>query len=122
MVYRYSKPPTQRQLRVASIIKQEIAAILIGGALPHLEILAVRVTVTEVRVSADLKLATIFIIAMPAEYEKPTVDYLADNVGMIRREISHALRMRAVPMIRFVYDKAFHQVTEVNALLSGLTK
>jgi ribosome-binding factor A len=122
MVYRYTKAPTQRQLRVSEVIKQTIAGMLLRGELTHLEMSQMMVSIADVKISADLKIATVFVAVMPSEREKEVIVYLNEEVGFIRKHLSRVLQLRAVPNIRFVYDASFAEGAKVDELLEMTKK
>ncbi len=115
MVYRYTKPPSQRQLMVSSAIKHELSAVIMRLSL--IELYDLRVVVTEVRVSADLKLATVFVLVVPENNNQVILDYLKKELHFIKKELASVLKLRSLPVLRFVEDKASKQASEVHSLL-----
>ena len=120
MVRRDSKAPTQRQLRVGEEIRHSIAWALERGEVRDHAIVGVAITVTEVRISPDLKNATAFVTPLGGgdqEVVKAVIDGLNRAVPFFRRMIAKQLELRAVPRINFIPDVSFDKASEMDALM-----
>lgn len=116
---RPAKPsgPSQRQLRIGELIRHAIAELLARGDI-HDDVLAKHVvTVPEVRLSSDLKLATCFIMPLGGGDVKPVLKALTDHKRYIRGEIAHRVNLKYAPDIRFLQDESFAEAERVDALL-----
>ncbi|HEV7257329.1 MAG TPA: 30S ribosome-binding factor RbfA [Bosea sp. (in: a-proteobacteria)] len=116
---RPSKPsgPSQRQLRIGEVIRHALADMLARGDI-HDEVLAKHViTVPEVRLSTDLKLATCFIMPLGGADAKPVLKALNDHKRYIRGEIAHRVNLKFAPDIRFLQDESFAEAERVDAIL-----
>ena len=114
-----SKPsgPNQRQLRIGELIRHALAELLTRGDI-HDEVLAKHViTVPEVRLSTDLKLATCFVMPLGGGDVKPVLKALNDHKRYIRGEIAHRVNLKYAPDIRFLADQSFAEAERVDALL-----
>lgn len=114
-----SKPsgPSQRQLRIGEVIRHALAEMLARGDI-HDEVLAKHViTVPEVRLSTDLKLATCFIMPLGGGDAKPVLKALNDHKRYIRGEIAHRVNLKFAPDIRFLQDESFAEAERVDAIL-----
>ena len=114
-----SKPsgPNQRQLRIGELIRHALAELLTRGDI-HDEVLAKHViTVPEVRLSTDLKLATCFIMPLGGGDVKPVLKALNDHKRYIRGEIAHRVDLKFAPDIRFLQDESFAEAERVDAIL-----
>ena len=114
-----SKPsgPNQRQLRIGELIRHALAELLTRGDI-HDEVLAKHViTVPEVRLSTDLKLATCFVMPLGGGDVKPVLKALNDHKRYIRGEIAHRVNAKYAPDIRFLADQSFAEAERVDALL-----
>lgn len=114
-----SKPsgPNQRQLRIGELIRHALAELLTRGDI-HDEVLAKHViTVPEVRLSTDLKLATCFVMPLGGGDVKPVLKALNDHKRYIRGEIAHRVNLKFAPDIRFLQDESFAEAERVDALL-----
>ncbi len=120
MVRRDAKAPTQRQLRVGEEIRHSIAWALERGEVRDHAIVGVAITVTEVRISPDLKNATAFVTPLGGgdqEAVKAVIDGLSRAVPFFRRMIAKQLELRAVPRIKFIPDVSFDKASEMDALM-----
>lgn len=108
-----------RSERVASLIQRELAALLqtYRGDL-QLGI----VTISEVVVSRDLSVATIYVTVLGFEGDQlvEQMSGLKDSASFFRKELGHSLRMRVVPELRFVYDDSIDNGMRMDKLLRDL--
>ncbi|GAA5098574.1 30S ribosome-binding factor RbfA [Bartonella acomydis] len=113
--------PSQRQLRVGEQVRHAVAHILQRGVLLEDLLKNMVVSVSEVRMSPDLKIATCFISPLSTVENAShvdIVDILNKHSRFIRREISHALRqMKYMPELRFRLDSSFDNFSKIDALL-----
>ena len=105
-----------RHERVAGEIRQEISAML-AGELKDPRLIAFA-TVTEVRMTADLKQAKVYVSVMGSDAEqKSTIKGLTAAAGFIRHELSERLQIRRAPELMFVLDKSEEYAARINELL-----
>src|SRR4051794_34660924 len=115
----HAKPPSQRQLRVGELIRHKLAEMLARGDI-HDDVLASHViTVPEVRLSPDLKLATAYVIPLGGETTKEVLDALERHKRYIRAEIAHAVNLKFAPDIRFRRDETFEEASRIDNLLAS---
>ena len=109
--------PSQRQLRVGELIRHALAEMLARGDI-HDDVLAKHViTVPEVRLSPDLKLATAYIMPLGGQDVKPVLKALEANKRYMRGEIAHRVNLKYAPDIRFRADESFAEAERIDALL-----
>lgn len=114
-----AKGPSQRQLRVGELIRHKIAEMLVRGEI-HDDTLAGHViTVPEVRLSPDLKLATVYIMPLGGEDVRPVLAALDRNRRFIRGEIAEAVNLKFAPDLRFRHDETFDEATRIDRLLDS---
>jgi ribosome-binding factor A len=112
-----AKGPSQRMLRVAEMIRHKLAELLARGDI-HDDVLASHaVTIPEVRISPDLKLATAYVMPLGGKNTEKVIAALERNKKFIRAEIAHTLNLRYAPDIRFREDETFDEVSRIDALL-----
>jgi ribosome-binding factor A len=112
-----TKGPTQRQLRVGELIRHKLAEMLARGEI-YDDVLAAHVTtITEVRMSPDLRLATAYVMPLGGKDTKTVIDALTRNAKFIRGEIAHAVDLRVAPDVRFREDDTFEEVSRIDRLL-----
>jgi ribosome-binding factor A len=123
MVRRASRAPTQRQLRVGEEIRHSIAWALERGEVRDHAIVGVAITVTEVRISPDLKNATVFATPLGGgdqEMVMAVTGGLNRAAPFFRRMVAKQLDLRAVPKLKFVPDVSFDKASEIDALMRSV--
>jgi ribosome-binding factor A len=108
---------SQRQLRVGELIRHELAAMLSRGDVHDPVIEAHMITVPEVRMSPDLRLATIYIMPLGGRDEKDVLDALDRNKRYMRGEIARRVNLKFAPEIRFRIDERFDEAERIEKLL-----
>lgn len=109
--------PSQRMLRVGELVRHALADILARG--DHLDpVLAGHmITVPEVRMSPDLKIATCYVMPLGGKDVVPVIKALAANAKMLRGEIARRVELKSVPELRFREDTSFGEAEHIDALL-----
>lgn len=114
-----SAAPSQRMLRVAEMIRHRLAEMLTRSEI-HDDVLAAHVvTVPEVRLSPDLKLATVYIMPLGGDDTKVVLEALTRNKKYIRAEIAHAVNLKFAPDLRFLRDETFDEAERIDKLLAS---
>ena len=109
--------PSQRQLRVGELIRHALADILQRGEVHDPALEGMVVTVPEVRVTPDLKRATVFLMPLGGKGADTVVDVFDRNKRFLRGEIAHRINLRYAPDLRFQLDTSFEEGDRVDALL-----
>jgi ribosome-binding factor A len=112
-----AKAPNQRQLRVAEEIRHVLAAVFARGDIRDPDLADVLVTVTEVRISPDLKHATAFVTRLGRSDIAEKLPALRHAAPYLRREVAHALRLRHAPEIHFQADTSLDYAMHINDVL-----
>ncbi|WP_101067520.1 30S ribosome-binding factor RbfA [Roseovarius salinarum] len=110
--------PSQRQLRVGELIRRTLSETLMRGDIHDPDLNGMSVTVGEVRVSPDLKVATAFVLPLGGEGQDDLIGLLARNQGELRRVIGGKLELKFAPELRFRLDRTFDQMDETRRLLA----
>ena len=109
--------PSQRQLRVGELIRHALAEMLTRGDI-HDDVLARHVvTVPEVRMSPDLKLATVYVMPLGGKDVAQVLSALDSNKRYIRGEVAHAINLKFAPDIRFLADETFDESQRIDQIL-----
>ncbi|MGA2892741.1 MAG: 30S ribosome-binding factor RbfA [Xanthobacteraceae bacterium] len=108
---------SQRQLRVGELIRHEMAEVLVRGDVHDPVIQAHMITVPEVRMSPDLRLATIYIMPLGGRNAKEVLDALERNKRYVRGEIGRRVNLKFAPEIRFRIDERFDEAERIEKLL-----
>lgn len=113
-----TKGPSQRQLRVGEQVRHALADVLARGEVRDDIIEATVISVSEVRMSPDLKIATAFVAPLAAKDNDAVIKALAHNAKFIRGRVSGALRqMKYMPEFRFRLDTSFDNMAKIDQLL-----
>jgi len=106
-------------LRVAEMMRHKLAEMLVRGEI-HDEVLASHVvTIPEVRMTADLKLATVYVMPLGGQDAEPVIAALNRHKRFIRGEIARAVNLKFAPDIRFKFDEMFDEAARIDALLDS---
>jgi ribosome-binding factor A len=114
---RAGRIPTQRQLRVGEELRHLLAGILGRHELRDPALHEATITVTEVRISPDLKSATAFVMPLGGTHVPEVLAALQRGAGFVRGLIARELDLRYVPVLRFVLDTTFDHASRIEALL-----
>ncbi len=108
---------SQRQLRVGELIRHALAEMLSRGEVHDPVIEGHMITVPEVRMSPDLKLATIYVMPLGGKDVNEVITALNDNKRFLRGEIAHRVNLKFAPDIRFRADERFDEAERIEKLL-----
>ena len=106
-----------RSLRVGELVRHAVAEILSQGGVHDPVLESHLVTVPEVRMSPDLKLATIYVMPLGGRDEKLVLDALEHHKRFLRGEIAHRVALKFAPDIRFRIDERFAEAERIDRLL-----
>ncbi len=122
MSNKLGKPISQRQLRVGEMIKQSLGMIFVRNEakLPNLE--TSNITVTEVKMSQDLKVAKAFILPLGGKNSEEIVEKLKEFSFLIRKALSKKITMKFLPKIFFAKDESFEYAEKIENLLKQANK
>ena len=113
-----SRGPSQRQLRVGEQVRHALASVLQRGEVRDDLLETTVISVSEVRMSPDLKIATAYVTPLGMEDGQPVIKALAANAKFIRGRVSGALRqMKYMPDFRFRLDTSFDNFRKIDELL-----
>ena len=111
------KEPSQRQLRVGQEIKKIITSVIERGDLRSQEVRDALITVTEVRVSPDLKYATAYIMTLNGKNLGLVLEMLNEEAWIFKKQVGAKLQLRYTPDINFRVDDTFTEVDRIEKLL-----
>ncbi|WP_158047705.1 30S ribosome-binding factor RbfA [Skermanella pratensis] len=114
---RAGRNPSQRQLRVGEELRHALAEVLRRGDFRDPDLQNLNVTVTEVRISPDLRNATAFITPLGGGHSEETVAALRRAAAFFRSQIARAVKLRYVPTLSFEPDTSFEYADHINRLL-----
>lgn len=112
-----ARAPSQRQLRVGEELRHVIVGVLGRDLIRDPDVAGVAITITEVRVSPDLKNATAFVVPLGGEDTDQLVVGLNRAKAYIRREVARLVKLRHAPDLSFVRDTSFDEAGRIDALL-----
>lgn len=115
--YSDHRGPSQRQLRVAELLRRRLSEVLARGEVHDPDLNAFSITVGEVRATPDLKVATAFVMPLGGSDAEVVLDVLRANRSEIRRAVSKGLNLKYSPEIRFVLDETYDRMDDTRRLL-----
>jgi ribosome-binding factor A len=112
-------PPgrSQRQLRVGEVIRHAVAEMLARGDVHDPVIEGHMITVPEVTMTSDLRLATIYVMPLGGRDAKPVIEALERNKKYLRGEIARRVNLKFAPDIRFRVDERFDEAERIEKIL-----
>ena len=116
------KPMSQRQLRVGEMIKQSLGMIFARNEakVPNLETNSI--TVTEVKMSQDLKVAKAFVLPLGGQDAEEKIEILKKFSFLIRKVLSKKITMKFLPKILFAKDESFEYAEKIENLIKQTNK
>ena len=122
MADRIGKPISQRQLRVGEMIKQSLGMIFLKNEakVPNLE--TNTITVTEVRMSQDLKIAKAYVLPLGGIDADEKIEKLKENSFLIRKTLSQKIIMKFLPKLLFRKDDSFEYAEKIENLIKQSNK
>jgi len=112
-----SNAPSHRLERVGELIRHALAEALTRGDIPDAALEKNPVTIPGVRMSPDLKLATILVMPLGGEGANATIDALNRHRRELRTLVAHKVNLKFAPDLRFVLDSSFDAQARIDALL-----
>ena len=111
------KPFSQRQLRVGELVKQNLGELFIRNEAKIPTINSKLITVTEVRMTPDLKTARVYVIPLGGVETKETVKILTEYSHLVRKALSKRLDIKFLPKLTFVEDNSFEYAEKIERLI-----
>ena len=108
---------SQRQLRVGELVRHAVAEMLTRGDIHDPVIEGHPITVPEVRMTADLRLATIYIMPLAGRDSDQVVAAFERNKKFLRAEVAHRINLKFAPDLRFRIDDRFAEAERIDKLL-----
>jgi len=108
---------TQRQLRVGELIRHQFAEMLARGDIHDPVVEAHMITVPEVRMSPDLRLATVYVMPLGGRNEEEVLAALNRHQRYVRGELARRVNLKFAPEIRFRLDERFDEAERIEKLL-----
>lgn len=110
--------PSQRQLRVGELIRRTLSDVLNRAEVHDPELNRFSITVGEVSVSPDLKVATCYVMPLGGGDPQAAIAALARNKGELRHHVSKAMTLKFAPDLRFRVDETFDRLDETRRLFA----
>ena len=116
-VKRSHGPLSQRQLRVGELVRHALAEILLRGEVHDADIETTTITIPEVRMSPDLRLATCYVMPLGNNKAEKSVEALERNRKFLRGAVAKRVDLRFSPDLRFRVDTGFETGARIDELL-----
>ena len=111
------RPFSQRQLRVGELVKQNLGELFIRNEAKIPSFNSKLITVTEVRMTPDLKTARVYVIPLGGEDMKETVNILTEYRHLVRKALSKKLDIKFLPKLMFVEDNSFEYAEKIEKII-----
>ena len=112
-----SRAPSQRQLRVSEEIRHALSQMVLQANFRDPELVDQPITVTEVKVSPDMRNATVFVIPLTGDPEK-ILPALSRAASYIRGQLSGSIKLRHTPNLKFEYDDSFDNAERIEMIIN----
>jgi ribosome-binding factor A len=112
------KGPSQRQLRVGEVIRRRLSDVLMRGDHHDAELSSFSITVSEVRASPDLKVATAYVMPLGGEGAETALAALGRNKAELRHLVARGLDLKFAPELRFALDGTFDRMDEARRIFA----
>ncbi len=109
---------SQRQLRVGEVLRRRLSDVLSRGEIHDPDLNRIVITVGEVRVSPDLKVATVYVVPLGGKGADTMFELLDRNRHELRRTVAKGLELKFAPELRFRLDETFDRLEDTRRLLS----
>jgi ribosome-binding factor A len=116
------RPLSQRQLRVGELVKQNLGELLIRNEAKIPSVNSKLITVTEVRMTPDLKTARVYVIPLGGTDTKETVRILTEYSHLVRKALSKRLDIKFLPKLTFVEDNSFEYAEKIENIIKKIKK
>jgi len=113
------RAPSQRQLKVGELIRHALAEIFTRGEIVDEVLDRYSLTVPEVRMTPDLKLATVYVLPLGGEGAEDVVKHLEQHKRFLRGEVAHRVSLKFMPELRFKGDTSFAASQRIDELLAS---
>jgi ribosome-binding factor A len=114
-----ARAPSQRQLKVGELIRHALADIFFRGEIVDEVLSRHSITVPEVRMTPDLKLATVYVLPLGGGDAEEAVEHLNKHKRFLRGEVAKRISMRFMPELRFKVDTSFEASARIDELLAS---
>jgi ribosome-binding factor A len=111
--------PSQRMLRVGELIRHVMAEMLSRGGMPDPALEKHVITVPEVRMSPDLKIANVYVMPLGGGDVAPVIAALDKQKKFFRTELAHKVNLKFAPDLKFRADESFEKSARIDALLAS---
>ena len=108
---------SQRQLRVGEVMRHALVDVLARGDVRDPDVAGASITVSEVRVSPDLKNATVFVLPLGGRGAEAVLRGLDRSSAYLRAQVAKLINLRHAPRLSFTADRSFDQAEHINRLL-----
>jgi len=122
MTDRIGKPISQRQLRVGEMIRQSLSMIFMRNEAKVPKFETKTITVTEVRMSQDLKIAKAYVLPLGGKDTETTIKVLKEYSFLIRKVLSQKVIMKFLPKLLFRKDESFEYAEKIENLIKQTNK
>lgn len=117
MHHHASKPPSQRQLKIGEMLRHALSELLMHASHYEPSLAGCSITVSEVRISPDLKNATAYVMPLGGQAPEGFLKALESLVPQLRKSLAKKVQLRYLPRIIFRMDNSFEEAHRIETLL-----
>lgn len=114
------KVPSNRQLRVNELLRRNLSDIISEIDLYDLDIKNISITVSQVKSSADLKIAYVYVLPLGGDYEEKVIQHLINLKGYIKKKLSKKINLKFMPEIKFISDDTYEKIEKTNQIFDKI--
>ncbi len=114
-----ARGPSQRQLRVGEVVRQRLAEVLARDGLGAKILNKTSITVTEVRITPDLRRASVYVMPLGGVHLSEIVAKLNEEAPRLKKAALSGLHLKYVPNIKFIADESFDRAASMDQLLGS---
>ncbi len=112
------KGPSQRQLKVGELVRRALSDTLMRGDVHEPGLMGASITVSEVRMTPDLRTATAFVMPLGGRRIEETLEALGRAKGELRRAVTRAVNLKYAPDLSFRVDESFDRMDEMRRMMN----
>ncbi len=117
-----AKHRSQRQLKIGELVRKELAEIFSYGMFKNPELEKFSITISEVRVSPDIRHASVYIMPLGGKEIEKAIELLKEEAPLLGKEIGKRISTKFTPRLKFLIDESYSEAEKINKLILNSKK